>query len=70
MIKKKRPRTRRVCIALVGQLLEDEYQEELNQIRKIQMEENIKYNQAKNIYKQRFGNPIERLEIELFGSQS
>jgi hypothetical protein len=65
-----RPRTNRVCIELVSNLLEDKHQEEINLIRKIQMEENVKFNEAKKIYKQRLMNPISQLEQELFGSQS
>lgn len=63
----KRPRTNRVCVELVGSLLEDKYQEEINLIRKIQTEENVKFNEAKKIYKQRLSNPILQLERELFG---
>ena len=65
-----RKRTNRVCIALVGELLETKHLEELNSIRKIQMEENVKFNEAKKIYKQRLMNPISQLEVKLFGSQS
>jgi hypothetical protein len=65
-----RKRTNRVCIALVGELLEEKHLEELNSIKQIQMEENIKYKEAKNIYKQRLMSPIKQLEVELFGSQS
>ena len=66
----KRPRTNRVCIELVSNLLEAKHQEEINLIRQIQMEENIKFKEAKTIYKQRLMNPISQLEVELFGSQS
>lgn len=65
-----RKRTNRVCIELVSNLLEAEYQEEINLVRKIQMEENVKFNEAKKIYKQRLMNPVSQLEAELFGSQS
>lgn len=65
-----RPRTKRVCIALVGQLLEDKYQEELNSIRQIQMEENVKYKEAQDIYKLRLMSPLQQLEAELFGQSS
>ena len=62
-----RPRTNRVCIELVSNLLEDEYQEEINLIRKIQMEENVKFNEARKLYKKR-RNPIDVLEDKLFNN--
>jgi hypothetical protein len=66
-IMRKRPRTNRVCIELVSNLLEAEYQEEINLIRKIQMEENVKFNEARKLYKQR-RNPIDMLEDKLFNN--
>jgi hypothetical protein len=62
-----RPRTNRVCIELVSNLLEAEYQEEINLIRKIQMEENVKFNEARKLYKKR-RNPIDALEDKLFNN--
>lgn len=69
-MRSKRPRTSRVCIELVSNLLETNHQQEINLIRQIQMEENIKFKEAREIYKQRSMNPISQLEQELFGSQS
>jgi hypothetical protein len=69
-MRNKRPRTNRVCIELVSNLLEAKHQEEINLIRQIQMEENVKFKEARDIYKQRLMNPISQLEQELFGSQS
>lgn len=43
MIKQKRPRTNRVCIADVAMTLEIEYKERINQIRKIQMDNNTTF---------------------------
>lgn len=63
-----RPRTNRVCIELVSNLLEAEYQEEINLIRKIQMEENVKFNEARKLYKKRKTNPIDVLEDKLFNN--
>ena len=66
-----RPRTNRVCIELVSNLLEAEYQEEINLIRKIQMEENVKFNKARKLYKKRRDkqtNPIDVLEDKLFNN--
>jgi hypothetical protein len=66
-----RPRTNRVCIELVSNLLEAEYQEEINLIRKIQMEENVKFNEARKLYKKRREkqtNPIDILEDKLFNN--
>ena len=65
-----RPRTNRVCIELVSNLLEAEYQEEINLIRKIQMEENVKFNEARKLHKQRTkkANPIDVLEDKLFNN--
>lgn len=66
-----RPRTNRVCIELVSNLLEAEYQEEINLIRKIQMEENVKFNEARKLYKKRRDkqtNPIDVLEDKLFNN--
>ena len=62
-----RPRTNRVCIELISNLLEAEYQEEINLIRKIQMEENVKFNEARKLYKKR-RNPIDVLEDKLFNN--
>ena len=62
-----RPRTNRVCIELVSNLLEAEHQEEINLIRKIQMEENVKFNEARKLYKKR-RNPIDVLEDKLFNN--
>jgi len=65
-----RPRTNRVCIELVSNLLEAEHQEEINGIRKIQKEDNLKYGEAKRLYQMR-RNPIAMLEHKLFkNSQS
>jgi len=64
-----RPRTNRVCIELVSNLLEAEHQEEINLIRKIQMEENVKFNEARKLYKKRkTKSPIDVLEDKLFNN--
>jgi hypothetical protein len=56
MIKQKRPRTNRVCIADVAHSLEMEYKERINQIKKIQMEDNITFKQAEKKYSQSSNN--------------
>lgn len=63
-----RPRTNRICIELVSNLLEAEHQEEINLIRKIQMEENVKFNEARKLYKKRKTSPIDVLEDKLFNN--
>jgi len=65
MIKQKRPRTNRVCIADVAMTLEIEYKERINQIRKIQMDNNTTFKKAEKIYN-RINDPLEILERELF----
>lgn len=62
-----RPRTNRVCIELVSNLLEDKHQEEINGIRKIQKEDNLRYGEAKRLYHMR-RNPIAMLEDRLFNN--
>jgi hypothetical protein len=65
MIKQKRPRTNRVCIADVAHSLEMEYKERINQIKKIQMESNLTFKQAEKIYNT-INNPLDLIERELF----
>lgn len=49
----RRKRTNRLCIALEVMKIDKNYYEEINQIRKIQMEEDITFNDAKLIYNER-----------------
>ena len=49
----RRKRTNRLCIALEVMKIDKNYYEEINQIRKIQMEEDITFNDAKIIYNER-----------------
>jgi len=54
--KNKRPRTNRVCIADVAHSLDIEYNNRINQIKKIQMEDNITFKQAEKKYSQSLNN--------------
>lgn len=49
----RRKRTNRLCIAYEVMKIDKNYYEEINQIRKIQVEENITFNDAKFIYNER-----------------
>lgn len=64
-----RPRTRRVCIAFEVSKINKEHNERINQIRKIQLENDITFNEAKAIYNKRMkkNNEVELLELSLFG---
>lgn len=65
MIKQKRNRTNRLCIALEIIKIDKNYYEEINQIRKIQVEKDITFNDAKLIYQERL--KIDSIENEIFG---
>lgn len=64
---KKRPRTLRVCIASEVQRIDRDYKYMINSIKKIQLENDITFSDAKFIYEQRTKSPLEQLEYELFG---
>lgn len=64
----RRKRTNRLCIALEVMKIDKNYYEEINQIRKIQMEEDITFNDAKLIYNER--KKIDVIENLIFNSQS
>lgn len=49
----RRKRTNRLCIALEVMKIDKNYYEEINQIKKIQIEEDITFNDAKLIYNER-----------------
>ena len=65
MIKQKRKRTNRLCIALEIIKIDKNYYEEINQIRKIQVEKDVTFNDAKLIYQERL--KIDSIENEIFG---
>jgi hypothetical protein len=64
----KRRRTNRLCIALEVIKIDKNYYEEINQIRKIQLELNLTFNDAKIVYKERL--KIDSIEDLIFNSQS
>jgi|Laugresp1bdmlbsn_1035097.scaffolds.fasta_scaffold137527_2 hypothetical protein len=64
----KRRRTNRLCIALEVMKIDKNYYEEINQIRKIQLELNLTFNDAKIVYKERL--KIDSIEDLIFNSQS
>lgn len=49
----RRKRTNRLCIALEVMKIDKNYYDEINQIRKIQTEEDITFNDARLIYNER-----------------
>jgi uncharacterized membrane-anchored protein YitT (DUF2179 family) len=49
----RRKRTNRLCIALEVMKIDKNYYEEINQIRKIQTENDITFNDARLIYNER-----------------
>jgi hypothetical protein len=65
---KRRRRTNRLCIALEVMKIDKNYYEEINQIRKIQLELNLTFNDAKIVYKERL--KIDSIEDLIFNSQS
>jgi hypothetical protein len=64
----KRRRTNKLCIALEVMKIDKNYYEEINQIRKIQLELNLTFNDAKIVYKERL--KIDSIEDLIFNSQS
>jgi hypothetical protein len=64
----RRKRTNRLCIAFEVMKIDRNYYDEINQIRKIQMEENITFNDARLIYNER--KKIDVIEDLIFNSQS
>lgn len=64
----KRRRTNRLCIALEVMKIDKNYYEEINQIRKIQLELDLTFNDAKIVYKERL--KIDSIENLIFNSQS
>jgi hypothetical protein len=65
---KRRRRTNRLCIALEVMKIDKNHYEEINQIRKIQLELNLTFNDAKIVYKERL--KIDSIEDLIFNSQS
>lgn len=64
----RRKRTNRLCIAFEVMKIDRNYYDEINQIRKIQMEQNITFNDARLIYNER--KKIDIIEDLIFNSQS
>ena len=64
----RRKRTNRLCIAFEVMKIDRNYYDEINQIRKIQMEENITFNDARLIYNER--KKMDIIEDLIFNSQS
>jgi len=64
----KRKRTNRLCIAIEIIKIDANYYDEVNQIRKIQTENDITFNNAKLIYNER--KKIDVIEDLIFNSQS
>lgn len=64
----RRKRTNRLCIALEVMKIDKNYYDEINQIRKIQTEMDITFNDAKLIYNER--KKIDVIEDLIFNSQS
>jgi hypothetical protein len=65
---RRRKRTNRLCIALEVIKIDKNYYDEINQIRKIQLELDITFNDAKIVYKERL--KIDSIEDLIFNSQS
>jgi hypothetical protein len=64
----RRKRTNRLCIALEVMKIDKNYYDEINQIRKIQTEMDITFNDARLIYNER--KKIDVIEDLIFNSQS
>jgi hypothetical protein len=64
----RRKRTNRLCIALEVIKIDKNYYDEINQIRKIQLELDVTFNDAKIVYKERL--KIDSIEDLIFNSQS
>jgi hypothetical protein len=65
---RRRKRTNRLCIALEVIKIDKNYYDEINQIRKIQLELDVTFNDAKIVYKERL--KIDSIEDLIFNSQS
>jgi hypothetical protein len=63
----RRKRTNRLCIALEVMKIDKNYYNEINQIRKIQTEMDITFNDARLIYNER--KKIDVIEDLIFNSQ-